>query len=65
MDGLDIAISRAGSQHKLARLIGVPQRTISDWTRNKVSAEYLEVIESKTGVSPSLLRPDLKRILAR
>jgi len=67
MNGLEIAIDRAGgTQKNLADAIGCGQTLISYWLKSgKVGADYLEAIESATGVSPSVIRPDLKGILAR
>ena len=66
-DGILTAIARAGSQQKLADSIGVPQTLVSKWRRNitRPPPELLLEIESKTGVAPSVVRPDLKAILAR
>ena len=64
--GLALAIARAGgSQSALAAKLGLRQSTVSGWTRNRVPAEWLADIEVITKVPPSLIRPDLKSILAR
>ncbi|HEY8567165.1 MAG TPA: Cro/CI family transcriptional regulator [Beijerinckiaceae bacterium] len=55
--GVDLAIRAAGGVSALARLIGVAQPSVSNWQR--VPAERVIAIETATGVSRSLLRPDL------
>ena len=67
MNGLEIAIDRAGgTQEKLANLLGVRQTLVSYWLKvGRVPTKYLEDIESATGVAPSVIRPDLRNILAR
>lgn len=73
--GIHIAVSKAGGQTALAaRLtehynheIQIIQPTVSKWLRglHPVPAEHLEAIEAVSGVAPSIVRPDLKGILAR
>lgn len=54
------AISRAGSQTALAKLIGRSQPLIHKWlkSRNPVRPENCLAIEEKVGVSRQWLRPD-------
>lgn len=58
------AIEIAGSQTKLARVLGVSQQTVSYWASQKdgeVPAEHCSAIEEATGrqVKRRELRPDL------
>ncbi len=55
--GLQEAIRAAGSVSELARRIGISQPSISSWER--IPAERVLPIESATGISRSILRPDL------
>jgi TorA maturation chaperone TorD len=55
--GLDEAIRVAGGVGALARKIGISQPSVSNWAR--IPAERVLVIEATTGVSRSILRPDL------
>jgi TorA maturation chaperone TorD len=55
--GLQEAIRAAGSVSELARRIGISQPSISGWDR--VPAESVLSVESATGVSRAVLRPDL------
>jgi hypothetical protein len=55
--GLDQAIRAAGSVSELARLLGISQPSVSNWTR--VPAERVTSVESLTGVNRVVLRPDL------
>lgn len=55
--GLLQAIRAAGGVTELARRIGISQPSVSNWTR--VPASRVVVVESVTGVSRSVLRPDL------
>jgi TorA maturation chaperone TorD len=55
--GLQEAIRAAGSVSELARRIGISQPSVSTWER--VPAERVIPIESATGVSRTILRPDL------
>jgi TorA maturation chaperone TorD len=57
--GLQLAIENAGGVAALARLLGIAQPSVSNWTR--IPAERVITIESLTGVSRDLLRPDLYR----
>jgi DNA-binding transcriptional regulator YdaS (Cro superfamily) len=53
-----------GGEAALARAIGRPQETVSDWANGKylVDPELVVDIERITGVSRHELRPDLSRI---
>ncbi len=55
--GLDEAIRAAGGVGALARKIGIAQPSVSNWSR--VPAERVHVVETVTGVSRAVLRPDL------
>lgn len=55
--GLEQAIAAAGGVSHLARALGVSQPTVSNWRR--APAERVLAIEIATGVSRSVLRPDL------
>lgn len=61
-EALKLACERAGGQNKLARRIGTTQARVWYWlTKSKhgVAAEFVLPIERETGVSRSVLRPDL------
>lgn len=55
--GLERAIDAAGGVAKLARKIGIAQPSVSNW--NRVPAQRVIAVESATGVSRRVLRPDL------
>ena len=55
--GLERAIDAAGGVAQLARKIGIAQPSVSNW--NRVPAERVIAVESATGVSRKVLRPDL------
>ena len=55
--GLEAAIYSVGGVGALARALGISQPAVSTW--NKVPAERVLAIETLTGVSRSVLRPDL------
>src|SRR5581483_6645616 len=55
--GLQEAIRAVGSVSELARRIGISQPSVSNWDR--VPAERVLAVESATGVSRAVLRPDL------
>lgn len=55
--GLQEAIRVAGSVSELARRIGISQPSVSSWDR--VPVERVVSVESATGVSRAVLRPDL------
>jgi TorA maturation chaperone TorD len=55
--GLERAIDAAGGVVLLARKIGIAQPSVSNW--NRVPAERVIAVESASGVSRKVLRPDL------
>lgn len=55
--GLQEAIRAVGGVSELARRIGISQPSVSNWDR--IPAERVISIESITGVSRAILRPDL------
>jgi TorA maturation chaperone TorD len=55
--GLDEAIKAAGGVGALARAIGISQPSVSNWSR--VPSDRVLSVESVTGVSRVVLRPDL------
>src|SRR5215203_323825 len=55
--GVERAIRAAGGVGALARSLGVSQPAISNWQR--IPAERVLAVEARTGVSRTLLRPDL------
>ncbi len=55
--GLERAIDTAGGITELARKIGIAQPSVSNWSR--VPTQRVVAVESATGVSRRLLRPDL------
>lgn len=57
--GISMAIERAGSQKKLAELLGCTQPNVVYWLYHKVPAERAAQIESKMGIPRRLIRPDL------
>jgi TorA maturation chaperone TorD len=57
--GLNEAIRAVGGVSELARKLGISQPSISNW--NRVPAERVISVESLTGVSRVVLRPDLYR----
>jgi len=60
MKALHRAIKTAGSMRKLGLLIGCNTGQISMWkARANIPAKFVLPIEKATGVSRSLLRPDL------
>jgi len=56
--GLQQAIEIAGSQVKLARLLGISHQALNKW-RDVPPTRHIIAIERATGVHRSLLRPDL------
>lgn len=58
---LEKAIDAAGSQLKLATILGVSQQVISYWvkTGRVLTAEHALIVERNTGVSKHVLRPDI------
>jgi TorA maturation chaperone TorD len=57
--GLNEAIRAVGGVSELARKIGIAQPSVSNWTR--VPAERVVAVEEVTGISRTVLRPDLYR----
>ena len=57
-EGLKQAIEIAGSQVKLARLLGISHQAVNKW-QDAPPIRHLIEIERLTGVHRSLLRPDL------
>jgi TorA maturation chaperone TorD len=55
--GLQEAIRAAGGIGALARALGISQPSVSNWQR--IPAERVLAVEALTGVSRSVLRPDL------
>lgn len=55
--GLNEAIKAVGGVSELARRLGISQPSVSNW--NRIPAERVLEIESVTGVSRLVLRPDL------
>ena len=55
--GLDEAIRAAGGITELARRVGISQPSVSNWDR--VPADRVLSVETATGISRSVLRPDL------
>ncbi len=55
--GLSEAIKAAGGVSELARRLGISQPSVSNW--NRIPAERVLEIETVTGVSRVVLRPDL------
>jgi TorA maturation chaperone TorD len=55
--GLDEAIRAAGGVGALARMLGIAQPSVSNWSR--VPAERVTAVEAASGVRREVLRPDL------
>jgi len=55
--GIKEAIRAAGGVGALARTLGIAQPSVSNWSR--VPAERVSAVEAATGVSRTVLRPDL------
>jgi TorA maturation chaperone TorD len=55
--GLEAALRAAGGVGALARSLGISQPAVSNWQR--IPAERVLAVEALTGVSRSVLRPDL------
>lgn len=54
------ACAKAGSEAKLAELVGKTRSHVSKWKeRRKLPAEFVIQIEAATGVSRHRLRPDV------
>jgi DNA-binding transcriptional regulator YdaS (Cro superfamily) len=63
--GIELALSKVGSQEKLAQLMGVSQQAISAWLRRGyVPVQRAAEIEFFTGVHRhSLIKPRLRDLL--
>ena len=61
---MTVACGTVGGEAALARAIGRPEETVSDWAtgKNLVDPDLVVDIERITGVSRHELRPDLSRI---
>lgn len=61
MNGIQKVIFFFGTQAKTAQNLGVKRQTVNSWVkgRNKIPAETVILIEEKTGINRSELRPDL------
>lgn len=53
------AIQRAGSQTKLARVLGVTPQCVQFWTKSGIPPKWVIRVEKETGVSRHDLRPDI------
>jgi len=60
--GLQEAIRAVGGVSELARRIGISQPSVSNWER--IPADRVTSVESATGISRTILRPDLFTIAA-
>ena len=58
-EGLKLAIERAGSVRKLARMLGISMQAVVKW--KTVPAHRIIPVERATGVPREELRPDLYR----
>ena len=60
-EALRLAVSRAGTQTKLAILLGIRQAAVSKWLKHRkwLPAEHVLKVEASTGISRHQLRPDL------
>lgn len=60
-EALMLALERAGSQTKLARIAGVSTTAVWKWVQSskRVPAEFVLKVEKATGVSRHDLRPDI------
>jgi len=56
-EGLKLAIERAGSIRKLARMLGISMQAVVKW--KTVPAHQIIPVERATGVPREQLRPDL------
>lgn len=58
---LEAAVSVAGSQSELARLLGVTQASVWAWLNKmgRIGAEYALPCERATGIPKEYLRPDI------
>ncbi len=55
--GLDHAIQASGSIRALARALGISRQSVSNW--QKIPADRVLIVEAVTGISRTVLRPDL------
>lgn len=61
MTVIDRVIKKAGTQVKLAKLLGVTQAAVSYWKLGgKISAEKALLIQKEFGIPLKKLLPDLK-----
>lgn len=60
-EALQAAVMRAGSQSAMARVCGVSQTAVWKWLQSgkRLPAEHCLAVETATGVSKHLLRPDI------
>jgi TorA maturation chaperone TorD len=56
-EGLQLAINAVGGIAALARRLGISQPSVSNW--NRIPADRISSVETATGISRELLRPDL------
>ena len=56
-NGVTLAISKVGGVNKLAAQLGIKQPSVSGWKR--VPAERVISVEKISGVSRTVLRPDI------
>lgn len=61
MNAINKAIELAGSQTALAEKVGCKQQNVSQWTRNRVSPEFVLGVAKAVDfqVTPHELRPDI------
>lgn len=61
MDGLAAAINAAGGSSALASRLGMVKSVIGNWRRREggVPAKHVPAVARVTGLSPTMLRPDL------
>ncbi len=62
LNGVRLSIDKAGSQNKLAKLVGVQQCNVSKWLHRdkKVPLEKAIKIEKVLGIPRDVLRPDIE-----
>ncbi len=60
-EALQLAVEKAGSQAKLARIAGVSPTAVWKWCQSskRMPAEFVLKAEAATGVSRHVLRPDI------
>lgn len=59
-NSLTMAIEKAGSPTKLARICGVTPQAVNGWKlRGRIPADKCKAIEKATGIKRKELRPDL------